>query len=1422
MTPRRLAHALLVSATLLLTHGLTWAVLPAKAIPEPLKTWVPWALDGAETSLCPLLVNGTNTGRCAWPGRLDLQTNDQGAAFTQDWTVYRESWITLPGDARHWPQDVTVDGKPVAVIAREDRPILKLSEGEHRVAGRFVWNGIPESLALPADAGLLRLDLSGRVVPHPVRDETNTLWLQRKQDAEGEDEARVRVYRKITDGVPLLVETRLRIDVSGRNREIELGRALLPNMIPQEIVSPLPTVLAKDGSLKVQARAGSWEITFIARQPAPAQAFSLPPEQGLSAAEEIWVFEAAPLIRTTSIIDAPSVDPQQTTLPDEWRSLPSYLMRVDTRFGIKEIRRGDSEPAPDKLALNRRLWLSFDGSAVTVSDQIHGEISRASRLAMLAPAALGRVDLNGNDQLITRDTNGQAGVEVKRGQLQLNADSLMTGSPRRFAAVGWQHDFDQVSATLALPPGWRLLHAQGADRADGEWLLRWNLLDFFIVLIIALAVGQLYGPSWGAVALLGLAVAYQEPGAPGLVWLAPLAAIALYRVLPDGRFRTTALWFRRLTLVALLLFSLDFATTQVRSALYPALEHTEGNASMSFANFAPQPMPAAAPMPAPMAEAADAGSVNDEEVMEPQGNDKMDIAIASSKMRSLRAPQKSEAKRATANAYQVTDPDAKVQTGPGLPDWQWHSYRLVWNGPVRADQPLDLWLIAPWASKLLVVLRLVLLGALLARLTLTGFTQTPPQRPERSSGKGIGRFFRRSTAACIMAACALGLSPILGDSDAQAATQGAKPLPAKPVAAQDMAGTASTAGSPASGLPSTEMLAELRARLTRPADCQPECAEISRLTVQIGGGNLRLGIDLDAAIDSALPIPGGVKQWLPQEARLDGKNAFLLRDDAGTLWVLAPAGRHRLELTGELANRDTVQLSLPRKPRTVDVAADGWDIAGMSEESGAADTLQLTRRIKAGDSTETPSLPPSLLLERRLNLDLVWRVETTVRRLSPLGIPALIEVPLLPGEAVNTAGVVVKDGKVLVNLGAQAESTHWSSSLGQQPTLKLSAAKDDRWNEQWTIAASGLWHITATGIPPIAQASGDDADLAFRPWPGESVDLTIERPKAIDGQTLTIDTSVLSVAPGNRATDYRLQFTARSSRGVDHAITLPEGALLQNVAINGQPRPIRADGRRVVLPLSPGKQTIDLAWRVDQGITTHFATLPIDLGSDNVNHRINFKVPADRWLLLVGGPALGPAILFWASLLILLAAAVGLGRYARPTGLPMHTRHWILLALGLTQVSWWAALLTVAWFFALAQRQATQPETSPRWRFNATQVALPLLTLVMLGVLFSAVQTGLLGRPDMQVAGNGSSSWQLAWYVDRAEGVPPGAWVLSLPLFVYRGLMLAWALWLAWSLLGWLKWGWNAFANGGLWQRKPLQISPPITTGHENVNTKEK
>ena len=57
----------------------------------------------------------------------------------------------------------------------------------------------------------------------------------------------------------------------------------------------------------------------------------------------------------------PAIDPQQTTLPDEWKSLQAYAMGPGATMGIAESRRGDSDPVPDRLSLARTLWLDFDG-----------------------------------------------------------------------------------------------------------------------------------------------------------------------------------------------------------------------------------------------------------------------------------------------------------------------------------------------------------------------------------------------------------------------------------------------------------------------------------------------------------------------------------------------------------------------------------------------------------------------------------------------------------------------------------------------------------------------------------------------------------------------------------------------------------------------------------------------------------------------------------------------------------------------------------------------------------------------------------------------------------------------------------------------------------------------------------------------------
>jgi hypothetical protein len=138
--------------------------------------------------------------------------------------------------------------------------------------------------------------------------------------------------------------------------------------------------------------------------------------------------------------------------------------------------------------------------------------------------------------------------------------------------------------------------------------------------------------------------------------------------------------------------------------------------------------------------------------------------------------------------------------------------------------------------------------------------------------------------------------------------------------------------------------------------------------------------------------------------------------------------------------------------------------------------------------------------------------------------------------------------------------------------------------------------------------------------------------------------------------------------------------------------------------------------------------------------------------------------------------------------------------VGLSQTSVWLGLVIVGWLVALGARARLPAETEVH-RFQLVQIGLGVLTVIALYLLVIAVQQGLLGLPEMQITGNGSSAYDLRWYQDRAGAVLPGAWALSVPLIVYRLLMLAWALWLAFAVLRWLRWGWGCYSTNGVWKK---------------------
>ena len=91
----------------------------------------------------------------------------------------------------------------------------------------------------------------------------------------------------------------------------------------------------------------------------------------------------------------------------------------------------------------------------------------------------------------------------------------------------------------------------------------------------------------------------------------------------------------------------------------------------------------------------------------------------------------------------------------------------------------------------------------------------------------------------------------------------------------------------------------------------------------------------------------------------------------------------------------------------------------------------------------------------------------------------------------------------------------------------------------------------AEGIPAVDAPAAGRRLREWRPWPGEKLALAVERPEGAGGETLTIDRSQLALRPGLRATDATLTLALRSSQGGQHFVTLPEGAELTELTLDG-------------------------------------------------------------------------------------------------------------------------------------------------------------------------------------------------------------------------------------------------------------------------------
>lgn len=1387
----------LLLSTLLHSGSAGAQTLRPEDLPANLREWIPWVLSEQGESVCHGETPEGEISPCEWPASLQLNLQADGGSFSLSVFLEREGTTQLPGSLRYWPVQVEAGGKPVLVLEKNGLPHAQLARGAHVLTGRFSWPQLPENLPVGKYTALLSLTVSGQPFPWIHRDgqqirlKDPELDSTLSADAEHVD---IQVYRKLQDGVPLLVETRLVFQVAGKARELEFKNPLLPETLPLSVEGDLAFSLEPSGSLRVQLLPGQHEIVLTARSvgvPTQLTSLSRPvpwPER------EIWVWQPSQELRIVELQGAPGLDASRANLPAAWKQLSAFHVEPGAPIQLLTTRRGQASLPPNRLQLSREFWLDEAGKFFTVKDSLRGTMEQNWRLDLLS-GELGQVLLAGEPQVITTSPSTHAaGVEVRQQELNIQALSRVPRT-RSLAAVGWSENVESLSAELYLPPGWDVWFATGVDKLPHTWIARWDLFSVFFLLLVTLATGKLFGPKLGALALGALLLSHGESGAPQFLWLFLILTGVLSSAVTTGFFaRFLRLSFHGIALILATVLILFFVG-QVRHALFPHLENTHEFSSFTAkSTFAPADTDAwTEPAPA-LQEAAPEAAAPETEAAAPPSPPRVKQGRPGSLGSSFEDETeelqnlKKKLMRSGYEKQKQFKPDALVQTGPGVPDNAAKVLSLQWSGPVVADHNVQLYLISPTWMRLLTLLRLSAVAAFAFFLW-----KKLPHPPARSEKKGSSSL-PRTLLATLCFAGLFSLTPSLHAEE-----------------------------------PSAARLEELRAKLTAPPACSPHCITVSQMDILLDQ-QLEIRAQVHAGATGTYRLPGPAHAFTPLSLTVNGKRAQAVRlESHGSYVLLLEPGIHEIVFQVRLPS-DRATLDIGDKPHLVQVKSTGWAISGINEtgqiEGGTLTFARLSEPDPTNNSAQageqrasTWSVPPWYRVTRRVSLGLQAQVHTVIERLSDISHPEVLVLPLVPGEQATSLGLDVRDHTAILAFPREVRTREFTSTLllskQQDGSFQFSLQAPDQasYSEIWEVECGVVWHCTQEGLVSTSHITEGRALKTYYPWPGESLRLSGKEPAPTPGSTLTIDRAFLELRPGTRLSQNGLDLELRTSRTQVHSVQIPETAQLESLTIDGQAQVAKNENGRVSFLLTPGSHRVRIDWQSEDGWKPLYRPSAVHTGELTVNQRISVQLPHDRWILATGGPAQGPALLFWGYLALLVLAAWLLPRLPYS---PLTTKQWLLLGLGLTQIPVLLALLVVGWFFFVQARSHWKEQ--PSRRRNFLQLLLLFFTFCFFITLTGAVYKGLLSSPDMEIQGAGSSAHQLFWYADRTEGAVPSIWILSVSIWVWRLLMLAWALWLAHSLLYWSKWAWLSAQEGGFWA--PREPREPVSPSSHSPETK--
>ncbi len=1327
-------------------------------VPPSLADWAQWIRSRNSSWECA--AGKDDKRNCEFPSELAYTVTTKGASFILTGELLAPGEVPIPGSSQAVPINIILE--PDGYLHEQDGNLfVKLPAGPFTIKGEFPHLGNASVLPVPETVGLVSME--------PVAEETTvsrrdgTIRLDERSTAHNLDSLVLSVSRRLTDGSPMQLETLIHLSVSGRSRMVTLGSVLPRDALPVELNSPLPAQVTSEGVLSLQARQGQHTIAVTSVLPATTASLSFQgAHNGAWPTTETFAFSARPVFRSLHLTGGESLHAEAATIPSEWRQDAVFTIKSDATINLEEVSRGEQNSPLPQLNLQRELWLSFDGTTMSQQDQLMGTVGRANRLNVLPGNEIGRVVSNGSPVLITKAPGSDLrGVEVREQQVYLTAIGTQSFD-KPLLAHGWDATMASVQGVLNLPPAWQLIAIGGASAVSGAWIDSWSLLDLFICILIIVASRTIVSTKAAVILAFMLVLTHGE-------FLAPKMLIVHLLILLAWRYTISvkeSIWDRLnkallvATCAAWVLQALTFGKLQLTQMLFPQLQ--AGTRYRTIIQQLALSVDTSITVWPLMLVAL--GAVVVALYYISRGTSTRSYVLRTIGMLFLLSctiplvlglvvfstvaeyPQSAPAPGARAieeaRSYNSLSSADSLQKGDENITTQNHTF--FENKNLAAGPAIPTW---RWKQY-----RFWVPGPVSPSSTLQIVALSPLWTRVLSALRIV---IITLLALILLRRVRMALSVVL-------------------------LVVMLSYGEPARAeFPPHDMLQELETQLRGEICSGAECSTAESLLLSMEDGILSFSMDVSSQGRTARLLPGPISTFLPISVTVDDQPAGLRRDETDHLMVLVPNGRHQIKVTLSFPPGDSFTLAVPAPlPLYTTVRAPGWTYSGVTIAGTAQNSIEFNRISKDEQTTIRPSLLGNwVAVSRTLVLAEQYSVATVVRRIGDASKPLVVQVPLLDQERI-LSGAVEPSGKVVkIEFPAGQSEVSYNSSLPVAGSLTLTSPNVPHFTEDWRVQCSPLLHCLISGVPYQVLDQP-----VFTPFPGESLAIAIAPLESLTGEPLSIDEVSHSIRWTSSLVSGTVQATTRVTQQSSLMVSAPANTTIQSVTMDGMTTGSKVTDARTAIALPPGNHTVIVAYELAKDPAITFTVPSLALSAPSSNIAVTVAPSSDRWIVWTGGGLFGPSVVYWGKLIGVVALCVTLAIIGMVKLSPGSAA---FLGVGLSSLPMITLWIPLLWLGLLEKSSALTPrQASQRW---AIITATALLAIYSLFLLYHVVEIGLLLDPPLLIAGANSTPNQLRWIYDSTLGALTSPWIISLPMWAWRGFSLVWATWLVVGVIRWIK-----------------------------------